>query len=276
MRERFPKVSQRRACALVGVWRSSCRYQAQRKESNERLTAKLKECALERPRYGYRRLAILVRKGQEEPINLKRVHRLYRLAGLALRKLKRKRLRRAAVPLLRLSAPNQEWAMDFVHDSALNGQQLRFFAVIDQFTRECVKLAVDTSMPSARVIRELEEAIAERGRPQRLRMDNGSEFTSRKFLSWCTERQIEMVHIRPGKPLENAHSESFNGRFREEFLNVHEFRHLPQARGQSGGWFRHYNEERPHSSLQYRTPSEFAAQCRAYSAVQDSVLAASG
>lgn len=158
--------------------------------------------------------------------------------------------------------------MDFVHDGAANGQTLRFFAVVDQFTRKCVRLAVDTSIPSARVIRELSAAMAEHGRPTRIRMDNGSEFTSRAFLAWCGEEKLEMIHIRPGKPIENAHSESFNGRLREEFLNVTRFQHLWDARNKAAEWLKHYNEDRPHSSLDYRTPNEFAMACSALRAPQ--------
>jgi putative transposase len=259
LRERYTELSVRRACELVGMNRGSYRYQHKRNQANEELTGKLKDLAMERPRFGYRRLAILLRRESDEAVNIKRVHRLYRAAGLRLRPIKRKKLRREAVPLVRLTKANQEWAMDFVHDAATNGQNLRFFTLVDQYTRECLQLAVDTSMPSQRVIRELTEVIAKRGKPQRIRMDNGSEFTSRTFLAWCIGQKIEMVHIRPGKPIENGHCESFNGRLREEFLNVHEFRHLWQARQLAEDWMTDYNNQRPHSSLDYRTPREFAA-----------------
>lgn len=258
----------------MGLDRGSFRYQGERRAKDEELTATLKTLALEQPRYGYRRLAVLVKRGSVEAINEKRIRRLYRLAGLALRKLKRKRIQRAAVPLLRLTGCNQEWAMDFVSDSAANGQVLRFFGVVDQYSRVCVRLAVDTSIPSARVIRELEAAIAEYGKPQRIRMDNGSEFASREFQAWCIAQKIEAVYIRPGKPVENAYCESFNGRLREEFLNTTQFRHLLDARSRAETWHKHYNEDRPHSSLDYRTPSEFAAQALAYEAKQLHDLAA--
>ena len=228
------------------------------------MTKRMQELALEYPRFGYRRLGVLLRR-EGQVLNEKKIHRVYQAAGLALRKLKRKRIHRQPVPLIRLTEPNQEWAMDFVHDAAANGQTLRFFAVVDQYSRSCVRLAVDTSMPAKRVIQELETAIGEYGKPSRIRMDNGSEFTSRRFLAWCTEQKIEMVHIRPGKPVENAHSESFNGRLREEFLNVTQFQHLWDAQAKARQWFRYYNEERPHSSLDYRTPQEFAT---AYSALR--------
>lgn len=264
LRAKFTLLSERRACELVGIQRSSYRYRGTRKAADAPLTKRMQELALEYPRFGYRRLGVLLRR-EGNVLNEKKVHRVYQSAGLALRQLKRKRIHRQPVPLVRLTEPNQEWAMDFVHDAATNGQTLRFFGVVDQYSRTCVRLAVDTSMPARRVIQELETAIGEYGKPSRIRMDNGSEFTSRRFLAWCTEQKIEMVHIRPGKPVENAHSESFNGRLREEFLNVTQFQHLWDAQAKARRWFQYYNEERPHSSLDYRTPQEFAT---AYSALR--------
>jgi len=252
-------MSERRACELIGIRRSSYRYQSRKRASDEELSGKLKELAKERLRFGYRRLAVLMQRESDQPINIKRVRRLYTAAGLKLRPVRRKKLRREAIPLIRLSKANQEWAMDFVHDAAGNGQQLRFFTLVDQYTRECLALAVDTSMPSQRVIRELSAVIERRGKPQRIRMGNGSEFTSRSFMAWCIEQKIEMVHIRPGKPIKNGHCESFNGRLREEFLNVNQFVNLWEARRMAQAWMLDYNEQRPHSSLDYRTPKEFAA-----------------
>lgn len=262
MRAQFPKITERRACGLLGVARSSCRYKAKKQLLNEELEAELKTLALEKPRFGYRRLHVLLRSARERnerpsEFNAKRIHRLYKKAGLCLRRVVRKRLRREARALVPLSGPNQEWALDFVHDSAANGQKLRFLGVVDQFTRECLALVVDTALPSARVIRELAGVVARRGAPKRLRMDNGSELTSRQFLAWCTENKIEMVHIQPGKPVQNAYSESFNGRLREEFLNVNWFLHLWDARVRAASWRHDYNYERPHSSLDYRTPAAF-------------------
>lgn len=262
MRTQFPKITERRACGLLGIARSSCRYQAKKQLVNEEIEAELRMLASERPRFGYRRLHVLLRNARErnkQPsnFNAKRIHRLYKKAGLCLRRVVRKRLRRDAQPLIRLSGPNQEWALDFVHDSAGNGQKLRFLGVVDQFTRECLALVVDTALPSARVIRELAGVVARRGAPKRLRMDNGSELTSRRFLAWCVGNKIEMVHIQPGKPVQNAYSESFNGRIREEFLNVNWFPHLWDARARAAIWRQDYNYERPHSSLDYRTPAAF-------------------
>jgi putative transposase len=140
---------------------------------------------------------------------------------------------------------------------------MRILTVVDVFTRECLALETDTSMGSLRVLRVLDRIIAERGSPQRIRSDNGPEFTSRAYLAWGLDRRIQLVHIRPGKPIENAHVESFNGRLREECLNASWFRNLFDARRQIESWRGHYNTDRPHSSLGYRTPEEFAALSRA-------------
>jgi len=154
--------------------------------------------------------------------------------------------------------------VDFVSDVSAGGRRLRIFTVVDSYTRECLALETDTSLGSVRVIRVLEQIITERGStPQRIRTDNGPEFTSRCFIAWCLDRRIELVHIRPGKPVENAYVESFHGRLREECLQVSWFRNLFDARHQIESWRSHYNTERPHSSLGYRTPEEFAALSRA-------------
>lgn len=260
----FPAISQRRACELLSIPRSSCRYKAKPNPINEALKTELRELAMENPRYGYRRLHILIEKARRKKelpagFGANRIHRLYRQAGLCLRRIKRRRVRREPVPLVQLKGPNHEWALDFVHDYAENGQRLRFLAVVDQFTRECLALVVDTALPSRRVVRELAAIVAKRGAPERIRMDNGSELTSRHFMAWCLDEKIESIYIQPGKPVQNAHSESFNGRMRDEFLNTTCFRHLWDARQKAADWFRKYNEERPHSSLDYRTPAEFAA-----------------
>jgi putative transposase len=154
---------------------------------------------------------------------------------------------------------NQEWALDFVHDAVECGRTIRVLSVVDAYTRECLALEVDTSFASRRVTRVLDQIIAERGRPEAIRCDNGPELTSRHFLAWCIERQIELLHIQPGKPTQNARIESFHGRLREECLAVSWFQNLFEARRKIGAWRKEYNEERPHSSLGYRTPKEFAA-----------------
>jgi putative transposase len=260
--------SERRVCGLMGIAMSSYRYRSQR--SDEPLRTRLVELAREKPRFGYRRLHVLLRRSGEM-VNHKRLHRVYREAGLAIRRKKRKHCVREGKPLLGRTAANQEWALDFVHDAVECGRTIRVLSVVDAYTRECLGLEVDTSFASRRVTRVLESIIAERGVPQAIRCDNGPELTSRHFLAWCIERQIELVHIQPGKPTQNGRVESFNGRLREECLNLSWFQNLFDARRKIAAWRKEYNEERPHSSLGYKTPKEFAAAQAAvfYTAVRE-------
>ena len=249
--------SERRVCGLMGMAVSSCRYQTKR--SDERLRSRLVELAGSKPRFGYRRLHVLLERNGER-VNHKRVHRVYREAGLSLRRKKRKHCVREGKPLLERVLANQEWALDFVHDAVECGRMIRILSVVDGCTRECLGLEVDTSFASRRVTRILEQVIVERGLPGAIRCDNGPEFTSRHFLAWCVERKIELLHIQPGKPTQNGRMESFNGRLRDEFLNVSWFQNLFDAKRKGAAWKREYNEERPHSSLGYLTPHEYAAR----------------
>jgi putative transposase len=217
------------------------------------------QLAREKPRYGYRRLHVLLRR-VGEALNHKRLYRIYREAGLCLRRKKRKHCVRASAPLRQHTAANQEWALDFVHDAIAAGRAIRVLSVVDAFTRECLALEVDTSFASPRVTRVLEQIMVRRGGPLAIRCDNGPELTSRHFLAWCIERKIELIHIQPGKPTQNAQVESFHGRLREECLRVSWFQNLFDARRKIATWRRDYNEQRPHSSLNYRTPNEFAAE----------------
>jgi putative transposase len=257
-------MSERQACELMEVAVSSYRYRARSCERADTLRAKLTELAQQYPRFGSPRLCALVRR--EDLYNHKLVERVYREAGLSLRRKKRRRLQRQKTPKIVAQSSNEEWAMDFVTDSLASARHLRILTVVDVFTRECLALEADTSIGSLRVLRTLDRIIGERGAPLRLRCDNGPEFTSRAFLAWALERKLELVHIRPGKPVENAHIESFNGRLREECLNASWFRNLFDARRQIERWREHYNHVRPHSALQFRTPNEFAlAQANAKS-----------
>jgi putative transposase len=203
---------------------------------------------------------LLEREG--ERVNHKRVFRVYRAAGLSVKRRKRKRLLRQGRSMEVLTRANQQWAVDFVHDRLSDGRSFRIFTVVDGYTRECLALEADTSFASQRVSRVLDRVIAERTKPETIRMDNGPELTSRHFLAWCVERRIELLHIQPGKPTQNGHVESFNGRLREECLNVSWFQNLFDARRKIASWRKDYNEERPHSSLDYRTPQQFAALVR--------------
>jgi putative transposase len=253
--------TQRKACELANIARSSYRYQA-RTERNDQLRERLVQLAQDQPRYGYRRLGVLLRwKG--EIVNHKRLFRVYQSAGLSVKRKRRKRLVRVGQPCFMPTQPNQQWSIDFVHDRLASGRSMRVLTLVDVFTRECLALEVDTSLPSRRVTRVLDDVIAQRGRPIRIRMDNGTELTSRHFLAWGVERRIELAHIQPGKPVQNAYVESFNGKFRDECLNVSWFRNLWDARHKIAAWRVQYNGHRPHSSLDYRTPNQFLQQWNA-------------
>lgn len=235
--------------------RSSYRYEP-RPDRNAGLREELLKLARQKPRYGYRRLhAVLERRGHS--VNVKRVYRLYAEEGLSVRRRRRKRLVRERGIEPRLTRANQEWAMDFIVDGLANGRMVRILSVVDAFTRECLALEADTSLGSGRVTRVLDRLIDERGQPESVRSDNGPEFTSRRILGWAEERKINLIHIQPGRPMQNGHVESFHGRLRDECLNANWFRTLNDVRLTMENWREEYNCERPHSSLAYRTPAEF-------------------
>jgi putative transposase len=250
---------ERNACKLISVDRTSYRYKP-RPDHNAELREKLIALARQKPCYGYRRLCALLERGGQAA-SPQRVYRIYRAEQLAVRRLKRKHLVRPASENTSLSRPNQEWAMDFVADGLATGRGLRMLTVVDSFTRECPSIEVDTGLSSRRVTRALEWIISQRGKPEVLRCDNGPEFTSRHFLAWCEEHSIRLLHIQPGRPMQNGHIESFNGRLRDECLNHHWFKTLVDAKEKIERWRMEYNGERPHSSLAYRTPEEFANTC---------------
>jgi len=251
------QASQQRICELMQIAVSSYRYRSTR--SDAALRERLVELARKKPRWGYRRLHILL-TGSGERVNHKRVFRVYREAGLAVRRKARKRQVREGSPQPTLTAANQEWAVDFAHDALANGRAIRVLTVEDEYTRESLALPVDTSFASRRVTRELETILVGREKPLAIRCDNGPEFTSRHFVAWCIEKQIALVHIQPGKPQQNGYVESFNGKLRDECLNVNWFENLWDARRKIAAWRVEYNEERPHSSLGYQTPAAFARQ----------------
>ena len=223
------------------------------------LGAALVRLAQQQPRYGYRRLLVLLQRDGVR-VNHKRVFRLYRAAGLSVKRRQRKRLLRVGSKMPEpITKTNQQWGIDFVHDVLATGRKFRILSVVDACSRECAKLEVDTAFPSRRVTRTLDEVIAARGKPASIRLDNGPELTSRHFLAWAVERQIALHYIEPGKPVQNAKVESFHGRLRDECLNVSWFANLWDARRKISAWREHYNNERPHSSLGYLTPAAFAA-----------------
>jgi putative transposase len=252
-------LAERYACRLLEVDRSTYRYESQ-PDRNAKLREALLVVARQQPRYGYRRLwVLLVRQGWK--VDVKRVHRLYKAEGLMVRRLKRKRLSRTIPANPLLVRPNQEWAMDFVSDALATGRALRTFTLIDSYTKESLAIEVNTGISSRQVTRVLERVMEERGVPGSIRCDNGPEFTSLYFVEWCRERSLNVLHIQPGKPVQNGHIESFNGRFRDECLNPNWFVNLADARRKIEAWRKEYNGERPHSSLAYRTPEEFAKIC---------------
>ena len=250
--------SQRHACGLAGLSRSTCRYRSIRPQEDE-LRARLRELAHQRPRFGYRRLGIFLRRDGIR-INHKKLLRLYRSEGLVLpRKRPKRRFWQRPRPLLAAVRSNERWSMDFVQDRLQSGRRFRILTIVDDYTREWKATVVDTSIGGVRVVRLLEELRETTGLPTAIVSDNGPEFTSRAFLSWAERRGIDLRFIQPGKPTQNAFVESFNGKFRGECLDTHWFTTLDDARREIERWRTDYNDVRPHSSLEDRTPSEFAA-----------------
>lgn len=254
------ETSARRACWWLNVSRSWLRY-ASRKKDDE-LVVKLMALAKEHPRYGTRRLHALLRR-EGEVVNLKRVRRVCRKHGLMLKQ-KRRRKRRgigAGVPC-RAEHPNQVWAYDFVEDRTEAGRKLRILTVIDEFTRECVEVEVEHRMNARFVAATLVRLFKGRGVPMYIRSDNGPEFIARFLMRVLAIQGVEARHIEPGSPWQNAFNERFNGSLRDECLNRETFHNRDHARALIKLYGRQYNERRPHSSLGYQTPREFAAKWR--------------
>lgn len=251
------EASERRACRLVGIERSTNRYQQRRNEKREALRERLRELSRERQRFGYRRLTALLRR-EGWQVNPKCVWRICREERIVVRQQRRKKIHREAVPATPATRPNQRWAMDYVSDSLASGRKIRALTIVDTYTRECLAMEVDSSLPGMRVRRVLEQLTQERLRPEEIRVDNGPEFMSRAVASWCEENRLRLWHIQPGKPMQNGHVESFNGRLRDECLNANWFTSMSDARRKIEAWRKDYNENRPHSALNYRTPAEFA------------------
>jgi len=222
------------------------------------LRNRIKEIAQERRRFGYRRIhMILVREGLV--VNHKRVHRIYKEENLMVKKRSRKKtIRYRGEERQKPTAPNQRWSMDFVHDSLDNGRKIRTLNIVDDFTRECLAIEVDTSINGKKVAKVLERLRAERGLPDAILTDNGSEFVGKDLGNWAYVRNQAHLFIDPGKPVQNCFVESFNGRFRDECLNEHCFTNLEYARAVIEEWRVDYNQNRPHGSLDMMTPAEFA------------------
>lgn len=250
-------ISERRACSILAVDRSSVRY-AHRRGDDGDLRSRLREIALERRRFGYRRLGIMLAR-EGIVMNHKKLLRLYREENLRVRRRRgRKRAMGTRAPMTMPQGSNQRWSLDFVSDTLACGRRFRILAVVDDFTRECLALAVDTSISGLRVARELDAIIAVRGKPLMIVSDNGTELTSLAILRWTQERRIEWHYIAPGKPQQNGFVESFNGRLRDECLNETLFSSLGHARSVLRAWHYDYNHVRPHSGIGGLTPADAA------------------
>jgi putative transposase len=250
-------VSERRAIRFTGFPRSSMRYKSLR-DPQEELRTRIKELAAQRVRWGYRQIHTLLQR-EGWLVNRKRVQRLYREEGLAVRRKSKKRRSQAPRPVREpLGRPNERWSMDFVSDTLSNGRRFRCLTIMDEFSRECLAIHVAHSIPAVRVIDVLERLREKRGLPEIIMTDNGSEFTSRAFDAWAYSRGVRIDYIQPGKPVQNCFIESFNGTLRDECLNLHWFLSLGDAKQEIETWRVDYNQERPHSSLGRLTPAEYA------------------
>jgi putative transposase len=253
-------LSQRRACRLVGIDRATLRYQCKRVDDSA-LRQRLRELAAQRRRFGYRRLGwMLAREGHI--MNHKKLYRLYREEKLSLRRRgRRKRAVGTRTPMMLPTTINQRWSLDFIMDTLSDGRRYRILCIVDDFSRECLAAVVDTSLSGMRVVRELERLVSERAIPKMIVSDNGTELTSAAVLRWASGR-VDWHYIEPGKPVQNAFIEAFNSRLRDECLNEHVFLSLAEARQIIEAWRQDFNRHRPHSSLGYLAPEEFAARNR--------------
>jgi putative transposase len=252
-------LSRRRACALLSVARSTLRYQSRLVARDAPAVAAMRRLAAQYPRYGYRRIRIFLKR-EGHVMSPDRAHRLWRQAGLQVPR--RRPRRRVAVSRPRPLAPmtiNHVWAYDFVFDTCANGQTLKCLTIVDEWTRECLAIDVAGGIRSGRVIEVLAQLVSVHGSPRFLRSDNGPEFVAAAILRWLDEAGIDTALIDPGKPWQNATDESFNGKFRDEYLSLQWFHNRLDARVGIEQWRRHYNHVRPHSSLGYLTPEEFKA-----------------
>ena len=251
------RISQRRACALVGAWRSTARYESRRKDPAP-LVSRLRELALARPRGGYRLLGDLLRD-EGCVVNHKRLYRIYKAEGLSLPRRRPRKGPRPRQPKLEpVQRANERWSMDFVSDALATGRRFRCLTIVDEGTRESPDILTDTSISGVRVTRVLDKLKEERGLPAVIVVDNGPEFTSKAMHRWARLNGVRLHFIDPGKPTQNAFVESFNGKLRDTCLNLHWFVDLDDARKTIEAWRVDYNEVRPHSSLGRRSPAAYA------------------
>jgi len=250
------QLSERKACHLVGISRTGFRYKHQ-SANDEVLRQQLKMLAAQYPRYGYLLLHNLLKKAGIV-INKKRTYRLYTEENLQVRTKKRKKLTRPRLVMKLPSHSNERWSMDFVADQLSNGRRFRILNVVDDYSRELVGQLVSFSITGQQVARFLSQLFVQRDKPKSITCDNGTEFTSKAMFFWSKETAVKLNFIQPGKPTQNAFVESFNGKLRDSCLNQHWFRSIDEARYEIDQWRDHYNNERPHSSLNYLTPVAFA------------------
>jgi len=251
-------MSERRACKAIGCCRMTVRYETSRPDDGK-VRERMWAIAHERRRFGYRRLLVMLRR-EGLVVNHKKLFRLYREEKLAVRRRGgRKRAIGTRAPMLVPLRPDERWSLDFVSDQLTDGRRFRILAIVDDCTRECLALVVDTSLSGMRVARELNRLVADRGWPRMIVSDDGSEFTSNAILAWADQNRVEWHYIAPGKPMQNGFIESFNGRLRDELLNETLFTSLAQARVATALWRVDYNTARPHSQIAWRTPDEFAS-----------------
>ena len=246
-------------CKVIRFNRATQRYIAKRSE-NILLRMRILDIAQARVRYGYKRIhVLLLREGWK--INHKAVYRIYRQEGLNLRyRSKRKRISQARLPKVDVTGINQCWAMDFMSDALFNGRRFRAFTMMDVYSRECLNIYAGSSIKGDTVVDILEALRSRRGLPERIRVDNGPEFVSKALDNWSFLNNIKLEFSRPGKPVDNAFIESFNGSLRDECLNTNWFLSIEDAQEKLEAWRLDYNQFRPHSSLDNMTPEEFAGQ----------------
>jgi putative transposase len=250
------KLSERQACKLVGMPRSAFRYKKVPKDDNALMNA-LEELVKRHPTIGFWKCYYRLRR-KGHIWNHKRLYRIYKLLKLNVRrKIKRRLPQRVKEQLNVPNALNQSWSMDFMSDSLVDGRRFRLLNIIDDYNRESLWIEVDTSLPSLRVIRVLERLLEMRGKPQRIRVDNGPEFISDKLQLWCEERHIQLLHIQPGKPVQNAFIERNNGSLRRELLDAYHFFTLQEVRLMAEEWQEDYNCSRPHQALGFVPPLEY-------------------
>ena len=262
-------VSERRACRAIGQSRSSQRYEPLDNEEEKRLVGEMLAFVGQHPRYGYRRIWALLRRAGWR-VNRKRIYRLWIQEGLKVpqKQRKRRRLGCSENSCVRRKAEHKDhvWTWDFIHDRTTNGRSLKCLSVVDEYTRECLTLEVDRSITSDKVIDVLVELFRIRGVPNHIRSDNGPEFIAKAIRRWLSHAGVEALYVEPGSPWENGYAESFHSRLRDELTKREEFTNLAEARYMADAWRLEYNHRRPHSSLGYQTPAEFAAGCAAASA----------